>query len=371
MSAIVGLSELLLETNLEPIQRNYTESIRTSAGALMKIIDDLLDMSALEEREITIHAAPFDHRVMLDRLIDVVAHTLQEKGISIRVHWAVRTPRWIVGDERRVRQVLLNLLANAVKFTPEGTITVRVRTQQVDKDRCIIRWEVSDTGVGIPPEGLDQIFDAYYQVENTARRRFGGTGVGLAICQHLVKLQGGNIGVESVLGKGSTFWFDIPFARAASTAGSSTLEPKTEPILMRAKILVVEDDATNQLVARRLLEKLGHTVDLARNGIEAIEKVRSGDYDLVFMDCMMPEMDGYEATREIRSLEAQGQRRVPIVALTANAMAGDRERCLASGMDDYLTKPVQRPDLVRVLAQWVFGAETSSPRTTPDPATNR
>jgi CheY-like chemotaxis protein len=355
MSAIVGLSELLLETSLEPMQRSYTESIRSSASALMKIIDDLLDMSSIDEGVIEIQEKPFDHRQMLDHLIEVVAHTLQEKGITIRVEWAVRAPRWISGDERRLRQILLNLLANAVKFTAEGSITVRVRTSRLDRDRCVLRWEVVDTGVGIPPSALEHIFDPYYQVENTARRRFGGTGLGLAICRQLVELQGGNIGVESTLGKGSTFWFDIPFWRASAPAEAPP-EPTTQSIALRARVLVVEDDATNQIVARRLLEKLGHSVEIARNGVEAVHRVQEEAFDVVFMDCMMPEMDGYEATREIRSLEASGLRRVPIVALTANAMAGDRERCLACGMDDYLTKPVNRGELARVLSRWVFEA---------------
>ncbi len=267
----------------------------------------------------------------------------------------------LLGDPIRLKQILLNLLSNAVKFTETGIIVLRVsQDSQETSNRAMLRFTVTDTGIGISPEALSRLFRSFTQADSSTTRKYGGTGLGLAISKRLVEMMGGAIGVESELGHGSTFWFTVDLC-TVEAAQSLSLPP--EPVSLvhqnvgeRGRLLLAEDNPINQKVALHLLGRLGYTVDLAQNGAEAVEMVQRRKYDLVLMDCQMPVMDGFQATQAIRQL-APPLSRIPIVAVTANALAGERERCLAAGMDDYVPKPVSKETLDQALARWLPSPE--------------
>jgi PAS domain S-box-containing protein len=493
MNGVIGMTGLLLDTSLTPEQREYAKIVRNSGNALLMIINDILDFSKIESGKMTIEPVGFNLRQAVEEVTDLLLTDADDKGVELIVRYTPKAPSRVVGDPGRIRQVLTNLAANAIKFTEKGYVLVTVECEDQTEEKATLKFSVQDTGIGIPPEKIGGLFQRFSQIDASATRRYGGTGLGLAISRELVELMGGSIGVESLPGQGSTFWFKLPlpldnqpdvmaaargvlrnlrvlivddnevnrrvleeqlgscgahtiqvasgrdglkamreavaakdpfqiavvdfqmpemdglmFGRAVkadpalrntvlvmlssvgqrsltpeireagfaaclskavyasqlmqtladawrSTAKGSkdttALKPKLALPVIRARALIAEDNVANQKVAVRLLEKLGCRVDVAATGAEAVRMLRLLSYDIVFMDCQMPEMDGYEATREIRRQKGIN-RRVPIVAMTANAMAGDREECLAAGMDDYVSKPVELEKIIDVLKRW-------------------
>jgi len=504
MNGVIGMTGLLLDTALSPEQRDYAETVRNSGEALLTIINDILDFSKIEAGKLEIESVAFDMRLVIEDVNELLAHRAEDKGLDLLLQYPTGLPRHFVGDAGRIRQVLTNLVGNAIKFTERGHVFISLTCERMEPGAAHMHLAVSDTGPGIPPEKLGLLFEKFKQLDGSAARKYGGTGLGLAISKQLIGLMGGSIGVESRVGDGSTFWFLLPLQldahahavpvsatelrnlrvmivddnevnrrllheqvrswgmrngsfgdplqalealRAAQETGDPyqfvlldylmpemdgiTLaraiknDPRTRGVLVvlltsvgrwsevrplegvaidaslvkpvrqsqllntlaavwskklpvsnvptpkpengssamkdalatkfggaPPRILVVEDNAVNQKVAVRLLEKLGLRPDVAANGREVLKMLELAPYDLIFMDCQMPEMDGYEATREIRRSEKAG-RRLAIVAMTAEAMAGARERCLASGMDDHIAKPVKLEDIIDALQEWL------------------
>ncbi len=505
MNGVIGMTGLLLDSNLTAEQREFAETVRCSAESLLNVINDILDFSKIEAGKLIVESSPFDLRTVIEEVQEILAPRAEERKLDLVLHYSPSLPRYFIGDSGRIRQVLTNLIGNAVKFTEQGHVLVAVTRVGQEGRRAVMRVAVEDTGVGIAPEMQGLIFEKFSQVDSGTTRKYGGTGLGLAISKQLVTLMGGEIGVESKPGEGSTFWFTLPleldaearpepaplselrgrrvlivddnevnrrvldeqiaswhmrcrsFAsgepalaelRAAIEAGdpydfvlldyqmpvmdgaavaaaikadpslrqtvvilltsighigelrsgdpvpvdASLVKPVRQSQLLNAmstawshrtpaaapvdsapqpaeapayagaglRVLIAEDNVVNQKVAARMLEKMGLRADIAANGKEAVEMVEMLPYDLIFMDCHMPEMDGYAATAEIRRRE-NGGRRVPIIAMTAEAMEGSRENCLQAGMDDYVRKPVTRQELAEALRRWLPPAAAARP----------
>ena len=356
MNGVIGMTGLLLDTPLTPEQREYTEAVRRSGEALLAIVNDILDFSKIEAGRLELEAIDFDLPAIVEDSLDMLAERAQGKGLDLARVIQPDVPRVVTGDPGRLRQVLLNLVGNAIKFTHEGGVVVRVSRTGSDETGAV-RFEVADTGIGIASEAQGRLFQPFSQADTSTTRRYGGTGLGLVICRLLTEAMGGAIGVQSEPGRGSTFWFTVAVKGGdhvppAAAARARPAESTAAGVARSLCILVAEDNAVNQRVAVRMLEKAGHRVDLVSNGREAVEALGRKPYDLVLMDCLMPQMDGFEATRAIRAAEVGTVRHVPIVALTANAMQRDREECLAAGMDDYLTKPFTKQALTAAVERW-------------------
>ncbi|MBW7860818.1 MAG: response regulator [Rhodocyclaceae bacterium] len=351
MNGVIGLAQLALEEDLSASARSHLEMILGSAEDLLVIINDILDFSKIEAGRLDFVEEPFDLRLSLDKALSPVRLGAERKGLDLSLKVNESVPFRVSGDPARLKQVLLNLLSNAVKFTHEGSIGLEVTTLEHNADHARLQFVVSDTGIGIAPEKQARIFEAFTQADGSVNRAYGGTGLGLTISQRLVDLMGGQLRLQSVPGKGSRFIFDARFRVAvAETPGPvSATDPELPSVAL--KILVAEDNAINRRLMAGLLEKLGHRFSFARDGQEAVDAFQSEEFDVVLMDMQMPVVDGLKATRLIRALESTEQRTpTPIVALTANAMQGDRERCLEAGMNAYLSKPVRTADLVATLA---------------------
>jgi signal transduction histidine kinase/ActR/RegA family two-component response regulator len=352
LNGVIGMTELLLHTDLTPAQRDYAQTARLSAEALLGLVSDVLDLSRIEAGRVEIEATPFELEPLIEAVAAPFSDAALDRGLSIAVLVPPGVPRYLVGDPYRLRQVLTNLVGNAVKFTEQGRVAVRAVVEREDVHEVVLAFTVEDTGPGIAESQQARIFDAFAQADASTTRRHGGTGLGLAICRQLCELMGGHISVRSTLGQGATFRFTARFARGAAEAVPADSPPAAAETRIAARVLLVEDNRVNLLVAAGMLARIGCAVETASTGREAVERFAPGRYDLVLMDCQMPDMDGFEATAAIRAREAPGASHMPIVALTANAIEGDRDTCLAAGMDDYLAKPFRLADLRRVVARW-------------------
>ncbi len=352
MNGILGTTELLLRSALEPSQRRYAQTAYASATALLALIDDVLDLSRIEAGKLAIESTAIDVRAVVDEAVETTTAAARDKPVAIGCSLPERLPAKLQGDPVRLRQLLVNLLHNAIKFTERGRIDVDVALLDETPHAVKLRFEVRDTGVGIAEWQIDSVFDAFTQGDASTTRRHGGSGLGLAIVRELADAMGGEVGVQSRVGEGSMFWFEVALTRAdeADAAPAPDVAPESARD-MSAHVLLAEDDAVNQLVVREMLQQLGCVVDLVEDGQAARSAAAQQRYDLILMDLHMPVMDGYAATRGIRADE-DGDARTPIVALTADALASDRERCLEAGMDDHLTKPVSIAQLHATLDRW-------------------
>jgi CheY-like chemotaxis protein len=365
LNGILGMTDLVLNMQLTPDQSENLGLARSSAESLLSIINDILDFSKIEAGKLEIELIPFQLRDSLQQILKTCAIRAQQKGLQFAFNAPADVPDSLIGDPGRLRQVLLNLIGNAIKFTERGQILVAVAAAFPVKGRVLLHFGVKDTGIGISPKTQEKIFAAFAQADGSMARKYGGTGLGLAICLRLVQMMGGRIWVESAPQKGSVFHFTLDLAlaeKAAITAGdqlgpsraasatSSPLSASLEAFNGNGRrILLVEDNAVNRTLAQRLLEKRDFTVTIAIDGRQAIAATENAEFDLVLMDIQMPEMDGFEATTEIRKREKLTGRRTPIVALTAHALKEDRERCLSAGMDAYVTKPIRPAELFSVM----------------------
>ncbi|MEA1867170.1 MAG: PhnD/SsuA/transferrin family substrate-binding protein [Thermodesulfobacteriota bacterium] len=437
MNGVMGMTGLLLDTELTTEQREFAEMVRSSADSLLGLINDILDFSKMEAGKLDMEILDFDLRTAMKDMSDTVAMRAQEKGLELILLIEPDVPVLVRGDPGRLRQILINLIGNAIKFTHKGEVALHVTLDHEDDSMAMIRFAVKDTGIGIPADKIDGLFQAFTQVDASTSRKFGGTGLGLTISKQLAEMMGGRIGVESEEGKGATFWFTAslekqpPAKETEATAQEDTsrlrkagftayltkpvkqsqlsnclmtvigrkpsVETLQEKIITRhtiaedqkrkIRILLAEDNIVNQKLALRLLEKMGYRADAVANGLEAVEAIKTIPYDLVLMDMQMPEMDGIAATQEIRKREdqikAQGSKlkakdgassdelsalsfqhsarseRVPIIALTANAIKGDKEVCIEAGMDDYIAKPIQPDKLADTIRRWTSTGNTN------------
>jgi signal transduction histidine kinase/ActR/RegA family two-component response regulator len=339
MNGVLGMTQLLLMTELSEEQRSYAETIRSSGEILLALINDILDLSKLESGKVTLDARPVDVRAVVSEVTQLMSGQAQQKKLVLKHTVAAEVPEWFRGDATRLKQIFLNLVGNAIKFTHRGSVRIDVMPAEQGWVECAVK----DTGIGIPPDRVNKLFEKFSQVDSSISRRYGGTGLGLAICKRLVEGMGGTISVESKHYGGSTFTFRIPAIPSEAPQENHPARPLGRPTLADLRILLVEDNAVNQMLAMSMLRKLGASAELAQDGQECVDKVRSGDYDLVLMDIQMPRMDGVAATRAIRQIT--GIRQPRIVALTANAMDSDRQACLDAGMEDFLSKPFQVTDL--------------------------
>ncbi len=381
LNGIIGMIGLLMDTKLSAEQREYAQIAHISSETLLALINDILDLSKIEARKLELEMKDFDLGSLLKDTKDLLTIDAHEKGLDLVCMLDPRVPLRLRGDAGRLRQVLVNLGGNAVKFTAAGKIAIRVSLVGEDEGNASIRFSISDTGIGIPADRQDILFTPFTQVDSSTTRKYGGTGLGLAISKQLVELMGGRIGVDSQERKGSTFWFTAVFKKQRSGTGQASadekpreiegngedvsvgvsvcepaqcIQPDKEGIRRSIRILVVEDNPVNQKVAKIMLRKMGLRADVVANGKEALNALRSGPYDIVLMDCQMPEMDGFEATRLIRQEGSNVQDpSIPIIAMTASAMEGDREKCIQAGMSDFIGKPVQQRELAEKLSRWL------------------
>ena len=374
MNGVIGMINLLLDTPLASEQREFANTIKISADCLLSIINDILDFSKIEAGKMTFEKVDFDLDETVKNSIALLMPRAKDKGMALNYVIHQDVPTRLVGDPTRLRQILLNLFNNAIKFTEKGEVALEV-AQLGEKDGEIeLRFSVRDTGIGMSEEVRKKLFQSFTQADTSTTRRFGGTGLGLAICRKLVELMGGAINVTSDPGKGSTFWFTLPFAKQKphdlvmngslagpeSAGGAHAIGFSATP--NRPRVLLAEDNKVNQLVGVKQLQKLGYQVDVVGNGLEAVAAWKRDKYGVILMDCQMPEMDGYEATRKIRQLEAE--RNLPhvrIIAMTASVMREDRDLCLAAGMDDYISKPVDTGELKIALEKAIPNKTDISP----------
>lgn len=368
MNAMIGMTGLLLDTSLDAEQVEYARTVRTSSELLLSLVNDILDFSKVEAGRLELESIPFDIANAVEDVTDLLEDGARAKGIEFRVEIDPAARTLACGDPTRLRQVLLNLANNALKFTDRGAVTLRAAVVDLTSDRVRVRFDVEDTGIGILPEHREHIFEPFRQAEGSTTRRFGGTGLGLAIAKRIVETMGGEIEIDSRPGEGSRFSFAISLPLTAGEAAQSIRRLPGDAAAaalpeLEGRVLLAEDNPVNQRVASHMLRKLGLRVDAVANGLEAVKAIAEIDYDLILMDCQMPEMDGYDAAAKIREMNGSAAV-VPIVAMTANALAGDRERCLAAGMTDYLPKPVKLESMRQTLSRYLRPPNRRAPIST-------
>jgi signal transduction histidine kinase/HPt (histidine-containing phosphotransfer) domain-containing protein/ActR/RegA family two-component response regulator len=369
LNGILGMTGFLLRSPLAEQQKEYAETIHYSAEALLGIINDLLDFSKIEAGRLSLEHIVLDLPRLLRDVIALYAPRAEAKGLRLILDLDSQLDAWVIGDPLRLRQILLNLLDNAIKFTEQGEIRLEARTRQRGADLCQIRLSVRDAGIGIPEAALNRIFQAFSQADGSTSRKYGGTGLGLAISRQLAELMGGTLSVDSQPGEGSAFHLDLPMRISVSPPDGLT-PASSAPVKLAGRILVAEDNPVNQKVTRYMLENLGLEAIVAGDGKEAFALHQAQPVDLILMDCQMPEWDGFMATHAIRDWEARdGRRHTPIIALTANAMPGYGDTCRSAGMDEYLAKPLREEDLLRILQRFLgkMSASTEPIANTPQP----
>ena len=355
INGVIGSTALLFDSGLTQEQLNLAEDINASANSLLTVINDILDFSKIEAGKLDVEILDFDLKSVVEESMQNVSWLLRHKSLPLTATGLGALSSHYRGDPGRVRQVLMNLLSNAVKFTTTGSITVDVQTLSANDAGALLRVSVTDTGIGISETALPRLFQAFTQADQSTSRRFGGSGLGLSISRRLVELMGGEMGVDSREGRGSTFWFTLKLAKSdkVGVAVNRTRQPIPRTDFEDASILVAEDNPINQKIMLAMLRKMGFRAQAVANGLEVLAILRDVPFDLILMDCQMPEMDGYEATRRIRAAEQSPHRNIPIIAMTANALKGDRERCLECGMNDYASKPIGAEDLANVIERWL------------------
>ena len=356
MNGIIGINELMLNSSLNDQQRRHAETIEKSAHSMLAIINDILDFSKIEAGQVNIESHAFNLNEFMHDFESSISATIEHKNLTFNCVIDPALKSWYKGDSGRIRQLLTNLVGNALKFTDQGEINVSCQVEKPDESGSLIRFDVSDTGIGIDENKQKNIFKRFTQADNSTTRIYGGTGLGLSICKELVLLMGGEIGFESQLNKGTNFWFTVKLEKIVHQ--ESNFSEKTEKKHgfenFKGRVLVVDDNATNLMVAKGILEFLGLEVQTVVNGQEALNMLQEERFDLIFMDCHMPVMDGYLATKNIRKLKSpMNEKSIPIIAFTASAMEGDREKCLAAGMDDYITKPMNVVVVQNKLKLWM------------------
>jgi PAS domain S-box-containing protein len=349
INGIVGMIDITMLSDLTDEQRENLDIAKSCAGSLLRIINDILDFSKMEAGKLSIEHFSFNIKALIEETIKTYIPQVSSKGLELNYTFSSNVPQYLAGDPNRIRQVLDNLIGNAIKFTEQGEVNVTVKKTNDLPDGAEISFAISDTGIGIKPEEQDKLFKSFSQVDSSITRRFGGTGLGLIICKQLVEMMEGKIWLKSQSGSGSTFCFQLPLGFGSKEESRQLAEP-ADPLVINSdgSILLVEDDTVNQLVISRMLQQQGFAVEIADNGFEALKKFGGKRFDLILMDIHMPVMDGIEATERIRKAECEGMR-TPIVALTAHALKGDREKLLAMGMDEYISKPIQMEELFSVI----------------------
>jgi len=352
MNGIIGMSELALETHLSGEQREYVTMVRDSAISLLALLNDILDFSKTEIGKLALEAVTFDPRRVVEQAVRAFFVRANDKGLTLDVRFAGGVPTAVTGDPVRLRQVLVNLLDNAVRFTDVGGVDVEVAVDSIEDERVLLHCVIRDTGIGVAPHMRQKIFESFTQADGSTTRRYGGSGLGLTISARLVEMMGGAIWLDPNVNRGSAFHFTVELGLAGedALAAAGDGEPEPVPNLAPLKVLLAEDNLVSRLLAQRILERAGHNVTVANDGNEVLELVSAHVFDLVLMDIEMPKIGGVEATVRIRQTEVPGGRRLPILALTAHAMPGDRERCIAAGMDGYLAKPFRSDSLLRAIA---------------------
>ena len=362
MNAVLGMTDLVLDSQLAPEQRESLQMVKESADSLLAILNDILDFSKIEAGKLHMEHIEFDLRQTVQGAAETLAVAARSKGLRLECDIAPDVPSAAAGDPTRLRQVLTNLLGNAIKFAETGGVTLRVRLDSGNGQNMTVHFAVQDTGIGIAKQNLHQIFEAFAQADNSTTRRYGGTGLGLSICSRLVNLMGGTIWVESEPGRGSTFHFTACFGAASvENRGPHHSEDSKRipmPSLGPLKILLAEDNRVNQVLVQKILSKHGYQVVVANNGREALQILESEVFDILLTDIQMPEMDGFELTAAIRAREQTTGGHLPIIALTANAMHGDEQKCLQAGIDSYLAKPISPSALLRAITAVSSSAES-------------
>jgi CheY-like chemotaxis protein/anti-sigma regulatory factor (Ser/Thr protein kinase) len=358
MNGVIILNQLLLDSQLDEKQRSYAEHVGSCAKQMMVIIDDMLDISKIETGQLELDMREFRLRDVIENACAVAAVEAQAKGLAHELRVDKDVPAFMHGDEQRLRQIVLNLVFNAVKFTAVGSVIVHVSASTAPERGRIVRIEVTDTGIGIEAASLDRMFEPFTQADVSDTRAYGGNGLGLAIAREIVVLMGGTIGATSEPGRGSQFWFEFDVDASASRVRMPIRTAETAAIAAvglgatAPLVLVAEDTPVNQVAAERLLERCGCRADIVGNGVEVLHALAAQRYDAILMDCQMPELDGYATTRELRRRE-KGTHHTPVIGMAARAMTGDREKCLDAGMDDYLVKPMRYQLLANALRRWV------------------
>lgn len=353
LNGILGIATLLKHTSLSEEQSEYLRIIKDSGEHLLTLVNDVLDFSKINAGQMRFESVDFDMRSTLQDVLKAFRLAARKKKLSLNLDLDDALPAYVNGDPGRFRQVFVNLIGNALKFTHKGNVTIKGRVVAQNSEKVRMHFEVSDTGIGLAPESIEKLFKEFTQADTSTTRKYGGTGLGLSISKLLVEMMEGEIGVRSEVGKGSTFWFTMSLgASVFKTEKTHAKSVEFHKPNRDVRVLIAEDNPVNQMIAVKMLEKLGLSAIVAENGKEALEILKQGSVELILMDCQMPELDGYETTREIRNSNSS-YREIPIIAMTANAMADDEQRCLDVGMNDYISKPIDFQKLGNVLSRWI------------------